>query len=355
MDSQFWNGKTVFLTGHTGFKGSWLSIWLQKLRCNLIGYSKSIPTKPSLFESAKVEEGMTSIMGDVCDYSKLENTVNEFKPEIVIHMAAQSILPKSYKVPLETYETNVMGTVNLLESVHKLGGVRAILNITSDKCYQATKSSASYKENDPMGGYDPYSSSKGCAELVTASFRNSFFNPGEYNDHGVALASARAGNVIGGGDWAPFRLIPDFFRNVIEGKEMNIRHPDSVRPWQYILDPLNGYLLLIEKLWNQGLEFSEGWNFGPLEAEVKPVKWIIETLSKLWNVEIKMQSNTNNFHEENFLSLDSTKARKKLGWSSKIKLDTALQWTSDWYKQYEQKKDLRKFTEQQIDNYIYLP
>ena len=354
MDSQFWKRKTVLLTGHTGFKGSWLSLWLQKLGTNLIGYSKSIPTKPSLFESANVENGMTSIMGDVCNYSQLENTMKEFKPEIVIHMAAQSILPESYKIPVETYATNVMGTVNLLESVRKVGEVRAILNVTSDKCYQNTKSSGSYKEDDPMGGYDPYSSSKGCAELVTASFRNSFFNPSEYSNHGVALASARAGNVIGGGDWTSFRLIPDFMRSILEGETFQIRHPDAVRPWQFILDPLNGYLLLIEKLWHHEPNFSEGWNFGPSEVEGKPVKWLIETLSKLWNKEIKSETNTTNFHEENFLSLDSTKAQKKLGWSPKIELEKALKWTSDWYKQYEQKTDLRKFTEQQIDDYLSL-
>jgi len=354
MNSQFWKGKTVLLTGHTGFKGSWLSLWLQKVGCNLIGYSKSIPTKPSLFESANVEHGMTSIMGDVCDYDQLEKTINEFKPEIVIHMAAQSILPESYKIPLETYATNVMGTVNLFESVRKIGGVKVILNITSDKCYQSTKSSGSYTENDPMGGYDPYSSSKGCAELITSSFRNSFFNPSKYEHHGVALASARAGNVIGGGDWAPFRLIPDFIRSVLDGKSIKIRHPDAVRPWQYILDPLNGYLLLVEKLWDNGPKYSEGWNFGPSENNVKPVKWIIESLSKNWKIEIKSQPNENDFHEENFLSLDSSKARKKLGWLPKMQLDTALQWTSEWYLQYEQKTDLRKFTEQQIDNYMSL-
>jgi len=352
MDSQFWKEKKVLLTGHTGFKGSWLSLWLQKVGTNLIGYSKSIPTEPSLFESANVENGMTSIIGDVCDYPKLENTIKEFKPEIVIHMAAQSILPESYKTPIETYETNVMGTVNLLESVRKTGGVRVILNVTSDKCYQNTKSSGSYKEDDPMGGYDPYSSSKGCAELVTTSFRNSFFNPTNYSNHGVALASARAGNVIGGGDWAPFRLIPDFMRSMLDGKTFMIRHPNAVRPWQYILDPLNGYLLLTEKLWTQGPDFSEGWNFGPSEKDVKPVKWIIENLSKSWEAEINVQQNTNDFHEENFLNLDSSKARKNLGWSTKMELGTALEWTSNWYKQYQQKSDLRKFTEKQIDSYV---
>jgi len=354
MNSQFWKGKTVLLTGHTGFKGSWLSLWLQQVDTNLIGYSKSIPTKPSLFESANVEQGMTSITGDVCDYSNLEKTINEFKPEIVIHMAAQSILPESYRIPLETYSTNVMGTLNVFECVRKIGGVRVILNITSDKCYQATKSSGSYTEDDPMGGYDPYSSSKGCAELVTSSFRNSFFNPTEYEQHGVALASARAGNVIGGGDWAPFRLIPDFMRSLLDAKSIKIRHPDSVRPWQYILDPLNGYLLLVEKLWENGPEYSEGWNFGPEGINLKPVKWIIENLSKSWKAEINVQQNTDDFHEENFLSLDSSKARKKLGWSPKMEIDAALEWTSNWYKQYQQKSDLRKFTEKQIASYVSL-
>ena len=355
MNSEFWNGKTVLLTGHTGFKGSWLSLWLQKLRVRLIGFSKSIPTNPSLFELAKVENGMTSIMGDVCDYKHLKEVMRNYKSEIVIHMAAQAILRESYKNPVETYATNVMGVVNLFEAVRKVGKVRVILNVTSDKCYDIKESSQGYKEDDPMGGYDPYSNSKGCAELVTSSFRNSFFNPTEYKKHGVALASARAGNVIGGGDWSDYRLIPDMMKGILDGSVIKIRHPKAVRPWQFILDPLSGYLTLVQKLWENGGEFTEGWNFGPPNIDVKPVSWIVEKLTKQWNHDINWElDKADNPHEADYLRLDCSKAKSRLGWLSKMNLDLALSWTTDWYKQYEQKNDMRQFTEKQIDNFLSL-
>lgn len=355
MDPAFWKGKKVLLTGHTGFKGSWLSIWLQKLGVKLIGFSKSIPTKPSLFELANVDKGMTSIMGNVCDYKLVEKIVLEYKPEIIIHMAAQAILRESYKDPVETYSTNVMGTVNILESFRKVQKVGSILIVTSDKCYDVREFSQSFKEDDPMGGYDPYSSSKGCAELVTSSFRNSFFNPTEHSKHGVSIASVRAGNVIGGGDWGSDRLIPDVIREILNDTQIKIRNPNAVRPWQYILDLLNGYLLLTEKLWSHGPEFSQAWNFGPAVDDSKPVQWIIEKMKELWDRDIKWElDTTENPHETTFLRLDSSKARSRLGWLPKMNLEDGLKWTIDWYKQFEQKKDLRKFSEKQIDNFLLL-
>jgi len=352
MNPQFWKGKTVLLTGHTGFKGSWLSLWLQKLGANLIGFSKDIPTKPSLFELANVEDGMTSIIGNVCNYEQIEKVIRDYKPEIVIHMAAQAILRESYKDPIETFSTNVMGTVNVLESIRKKGIVKVILNVTSDKCYESNKLSNGFSEDDRLGGYDPYSNSKACAELVTSSFRNSFFNPSEYTEHGVALASVRAGNVIGGGDWGTDRLIPDIMRGILNNEIIEIRNPEAIRPWQYVLDPLNGYLILIEMLWSNGIKFSDGWNFGPEKNDEKPVKWIIEKLTEQWKQDIQWKTNNEkNPHEEKLLRLDCSKARSKLGWKPKIKLEKGLVWTTNWYKQYEEKKDLREFTEEQITEF----
>ena len=352
MNTQFWKGKNILLTGHTGFKGSWLSLWLQKLGANLIGFSKDIPTKPSLFELANVEDGMTSITGNVCNYEQIEKVIRDYKPEIVIHMAAQAILRQSYKDPIETYSTNVMGTVNVLESIRKNGIVKVVLNVTSDKCYESNKLLNGFSEDDRLGGYDPYSNSKACAELVTSSFRNSFFNPSEYTEHGVALASVRAGNVIGGGDWGTDRLIPDIMRGILNNEIIEIRNLEAIRPWQHVLDPLNGYLILIEMLWSNGIEFSEGWNFGPEKNDEKSVKWIIEKLTEQWKQDIQWKTNNEkNPHEEKLLRLDCSKARAKLGWKSKIKLEKGLVWTTNWYKQYEEKKDLREFTEEQITEF----
>ncbi|MGI0056407.1 MAG: CDP-glucose 4,6-dehydratase, partial [Nitrosarchaeum sp.] len=275
IDTKFWKGKKVLVTGHTGFKGSWLSLWLQKLGTDLVGFSKDVPTTPSLYELADVGNGMTSVIGDVRNYKQVEDFLKKNEPEIVIHLAAQAILRRSYQDPVETYSTNVMGTVNVLEAVRKSSSVKVVLNVTSDKCYQVKNSSEGYREDNPMGGFDPYSNSKGCAELVTSSYRNSFFNQHDYDKHGISLASARAGNVIGGGDWGADRLVPDIMRGVLGGKEIIIRNPNSVRPWQYILDPLEGYLVLIEKLWKNGSDFSEGWNFGPTTNDLKPVSWIV--------------------------------------------------------------------------------
>ena len=352
MNSEFWNKKTVLVTGHTGFKGSWLSLWLQKLNADVIGFAKSIPTNPSHYELADVESGMTSIIGDVCDYEKIEDTIKEFKPEIVIHMAAQAILRESYSNPVETYSTNVMGTVNLLESIRKVGNVKVILNVTTDKCYEPNNSSNGHIETDKLGGYDPYSNSKACSELVTASYRNSFFNQKENQKLNVSLATCRAGNVIGGGDWGKDRLIPDIIRGILKKETIKIRNPNSTRPWQHVLDPLNGYLTLAERLWSSGFEFSEGWNFGPQEDDEKSVKWIVEKLTEQWSKDIRWDvDNGVNPHEENHLRLDCSKANSRLGWMPKLNLEKGLEWTIQWYKQYEQNKDMREITERQIEEF----
>ena len=352
MNVDFWKDKKVLLTGHTGFKGSWLSLWLQKLGVNLVGYSKSIPTDPSLFELADIENGMVSIMGDMRDYNKIEETIKEYKPEIVIHMAAQAILRESYSNPIETYATNVMGTVNLLESIRKVGNTKVILNVTTDKCYEPNDSSKGYSETDRLGGYDPYSNSKACSELVTSSFRNSFFNPKEFHKHGTSVATCRAGNVIGGGDWGKDRLIPDIMRSIQNNEIIKIRNPNSTRPWQYVLDLLNGYLMLVEKLWLYETEFSEGWNFGPLDNEDKTVKWIVEKIKSQLSKNIVYDfDNNSNLHEEKYLRLNCIKANSKIGWIPKLNLEQGLEWTTEWYKQHQQSNNMRNITDQQIEKF----
>jgi len=353
MNSTFWKGKHVLVTGHTGFKGSWLSLWLQKLGANLVGFSNSIPTNPSLFELANVDDKMTSVMKDIRDYDAILNTLNEFQPEIVIHMAAQSLVRKSYENPLDTYSTNIMGTVNLLESLRYQSSVRAIINVTSDKCYDNTDSTIEHKEDDPMGGFDPYSSSKGCAELITSSFRNSFFTSGSSTESTSLLASVRAGNVIGGGDWAQDRLIPSIFEGMLHNHQIEIRNPHAIRPWQFVLDPLYGYLMLAEKLWNTNLKFATSWNFGPSNENVKPVSWIVDKLNSFLNGDFTWKNieNDNNPHEEQYLKLDSSKARNELSWMPKVDLITGLKFTAEWYEQYRLENNLHEFTIQQIDTY----
>jgi len=353
MNPKFWKNKKVLLTGHTGFIGSWLSLWLKKLNADVIGFSNEIPTKPSFFEVANIESEMKSIMGDVRDYKHLESVIKEYQPEIVIHMAAQAILRQSYKEPTETYSTNVMGTVNLFEAIRGIDTVHVILNVTSDKCYEPKKTSSGFIESDPLGGYDPYSNSKACSELVTSSFRNSFFNPEFYDEHGVALASARAGNVIGGGDWGDDRLLPDIMKGILKGEKIRIRHPNAIRPWQFVLDPLHGYLILIENLWEEGPKFAQGWNFGPTMGDLKDVKWIIDKLNDLWDKKICWEiDKTETPHEEDFLKLDCSKAVENLGWNSKMNLEMTLNWTIEWYKAFNQGKNMREFSELQIDNFI---
>lgn len=352
MNRTFWRSKKVLITGHTGFKGSWLSLWLQSLRANVVGYALSPPTTPSLFEVARVADGMTSIVGDVRDFEHLRAVAAEHCPEIVIHMAAQPLVRYSYDHPGETYSTNVMGTVNVLEAVRLSETVQVVVTITSDKCYENREWVWGYRENEPMGGHDPYSSSKGCAELVISAYRRSYFPAEEYQRHGVTLASTRAGNVIGGGDWAKDRLIPDIMNAMLENRPVIIRSPNAIRPWQHVLEPLSGYLLLAEKLWVHGPEFAQGWNFGPNDEDVKPVSWIVETLSNMWGEGARWEIDSAlHSHEATYLKLDCSKARSLLGWSPKTCLSTTLEWIVEWYQGYRRKEDMRRLTEAQIERY----
>lgn len=282
INKQLWNKKRVLITGHTGFKGSWLILLLHNLGSDVYGYALEPPTNPNMYEEAKIAGLVNSNIGDIRDYDKLLRVIQKVKPEIVIHMAAQPLVRESYKNPVDTYSTNVMGTVNLLEAIRQTPGIKAVVNVTTDKCYENKEWHWGYRENESMGGYDPYSNSKGCSELVTAAYRNSFFNSKDYHKHGVALASARAGNVIGGGDWAEDRLIPDFIRAISKGEIVKIRSPYAIRPWQHVLEPLSGYLLLAEKLYTDGPKFAEAWNFGPDDRDAKNVEWITKTICDLW-------------------------------------------------------------------------
>jgi CDP-glucose 4,6-dehydratase len=336
MNPQFWQHKKVLLTGHTGFKGSWLTLWLQQLGAKVTGYSLPPPTQPSLFELTKVATSIDSINGDIRDFEHLRSVMAECQPEIVIHLAA----------------TNVMGTVNVLEAVRLTNGVKVVIIVTSDKCYDNKEWIWAYRENEPMGGYDPYSNSKGCAELVTAAYRNSYFNPSHYDSHGVAVASTRAGNVIGGGDWAKDRLIPDILQAFLTQRPVIIRHPNAIRPWQHVLEPLHGYLLLAEHLWEQGPAFAEGWNFGPPESEVKPVSWIVEQLAHLWGEPTRWECETSpQPHEANYLKLDCSKAQSRLHWRPQLSLENSLEWIVEWYRGFRDRANLRTLTELQINRY----
>ncbi|MCA6112789.1 CDP-glucose 4,6-dehydratase [Bradyrhizobium cenepequi] len=332
--SVFWAGKRVFLTGHTGFKGSWLALWLQHLGARVTGYALvPPPTTPSLFEVARVGAGMESILGDVTNYDHLISTLRSAEPDIVIHMAAQPLVRYSYANPVETYRTNVMGTVHLLQAVRHANSVRAVLNITSDKCYENREWIWGYRESDRLGGHDPYSNSKACAELAASAFRDSFFQLGRHVGHAVALATARAGNVIGGGDWAQDRLIPDILRAVAAGEVVEIRSPTAIRPWQHVLEPLSGYLALAERLFTDGLAFADAWNFGPTEADARSVAWIADRLTGMWSPEARWTvTNAPQPHEDRYLRLDCAKAGQKLGWHARWDLSTALTRIVSWHK-----------------------
>ena len=352
MNSSFWNGKKVFVTGHTGFKGSWLSLWLQQLGASVTGYAMRPPTHPCLFEVAQVGQGMTSIIGDIRDGTMLANAMRQAEPDIVIHMAAQPLVRQSYVDPVETYSTNVMGAVYLLEAVRQTPCVRAVVNVTTDKCYENKEWVWGYRENEPMGGFDPYSSSKGCVELITAAYRNSFFNAANHSQHHVALATARAGNVIGGGDWAEDRLIPDILRAIESGKSVNIRNPHAIRPWQHVLEPLSGYLELAEKLYSQGPNFAEAFNFGPAEEDAKPVQWIVEQLTQQWGdgAAWHLDGGTHR-HEAHYLKLDCSKASATLYWTPRWHLNQALEAIIVWHRAHHRRNDMRALCLQQIDDY----
>lgn len=353
MDPTFWSGKRVFLTGNTGFKGSWLSLWLQEMGAIVKGYSLPAPTSPSLFQEAKVWEGMSTEDGDIRDFTHLRQTINDFKPEIVFHMAAQPLVRRSYDEPLETYSTNVMGTVYLLEAIKQVGCVKAVVNITSDKCYENREWVWGYREDEPMGGYDPYSNSKGCAELVVSSYRQSFFNPEKYDVHGCAIASVRAGNVIGGGDWAEDRLIPDILQAFASRKKVEIRSPYAIRPWQHVLEPLSGYIIIAEKLYTDGPSFAEGWNFGPKDEDAQPVEKIVNRLTQLWGEGAEwFLSQEVHPHEAHYLKLDCSKARIRLNWKPVWSLETTLEKIVNWQKAWLNGEDIKSYTINEIKEYM---
>jgi CDP-glucose 4,6-dehydratase len=351
----FYKGRKVLITGHTGFKGSWLSILLNWLGADVYGYALKPTTSPNLYELAHLDQLVASTIGDIRDYNFLLKTLLEVKPEIIVHMAAQPLVRESYKNPRETYEINVMGTVNLLDAARQLDSVKAIINVTTDKCYENREWHWGYRENEPMGGYDPYSNSKGCSELVTLSFRNSFFNPKEYSKHGVALASARAGNVIGGGDWADDRLIPDFIRSIMAGEKVKIRSPYAIRPWQHVLEPLTGYLQLATKLVQAGTEYAEGWNFGPDDNDTKNVEWIISKLCEEWDYGKGYEIDQNpQMHEANYLKLDCSKAKARLSWNPVWSIETTIKSIVDWNKKNINGMNCRQLCIDQISSYYKL-
>lgn len=353
IDSDFWAGKRVFLTGHTGFKGSWISLWLQKMGAKVKGFALAPPTSPSMFEQLNIEQDMESEIADIRDYQSILKSIQHFKPEIVIHMAAQPLVRLSYSKPIETYATNVMGTVHLLEAIRQLGTVKVVVNVTSDKCYENKEWPWGYREDEPKGGYDPYSNSKGCAELVADAYRNSFFNQELYAEHGCALASVRAGNVIGGGDWADDRLIPDMLGAFQTRKTVCIRSPHAIRPWQHVLEPLSGYLLTAQFLWAHGSEYAEGWNFGPDDNDAKPVQWIVECLTHLWGGDASWKLDGDNHpHEAGYLKLDCSKAKLRMGWHPRWGLDETLGRIVAWHKAWLEGTDMKTYTLNEIDQYI---
>lgn len=348
---QFYRRKRVLLTGHTGFKGAWMSLWLAHLGASVTGYALKPPTHPNFFNLCNIQEQITSMDGDIRDFDHLNSIVQKEQPEIVFHMAAQSLVRKSYLDPLETYSSNIMGTVNLLEAVRCNKCVKSVVIITSDKCYENQEWVWPYREEDRLGGFDPYSSSKACGELISQAYVRSFFDPYICKGYGPALATARAGNVIGGGDWAEERLIPDCIKALSERKSIIIRNPLAVRPWQHVLDPLHGYLLLGKALYEKGSEFNGAWNFGP-QDEARSVQWIVKHLTHQWGQEAVWELDSNaNPHEANYLKLDSSKAQSKLGWKAIWSIQKALEQTIIWYKAYLNKENLLDISLEQIHDY----
>jgi CDP-glucose 4,6-dehydratase len=347
----FWKGKRIFLTGHTGFKGTWLSIWLLELGAKIKGYSLQPPTEPSLYNLCNMDDLVDSTIGDIRDFEILRQEMQNFKPDIVIHMAAQPLVRESYNNPIDTYSTNVMGTVHILEAVRNTESVKVFLNITTDKCYDNKEWVWGYRENDQLGGYDPYSNSKACSELVTSAYRNSFFQSTTKSEI-KSIASARAGNVIGGGDWATDRLIPDFFRALLNIEPIMIRNPHAIRPWQHVLEPLSGYLLLCEQMYQNNGQFSQSWNFGPSQSDAQTVEYIVKQLCDKWdnNAGFVIDQNPQP-HEAYYLKLDCSKANSELGWFPKWNLDIAIDKIVEWNKRYLQGNDVRTICIQQIVEY----
>jgi CDP-glucose 4,6-dehydratase len=350
VDPDFWRERRVLVTGHSGFKGAWLALWLQSLGARVSGFSSGLPTHPSLHELARVGEEMESIEGDVRDPESVARAVAATRPEVIVHMAAQSLVRRSFAEPRETYATNVMGTVNVLDAVRRhRESVRVLVNVTSDKCYENREWEWGYREDEPMGGHDPYSNSKGCAELVTSAYRNSFFSAAD----GPRIATARAGNVIGGGDWGEDRLVPDIMRAALAGEPARVRNPNSIRPWQHVLNPLSGYLALAQALHGSG-EYATGWNFGPADEDARPVGWIAEQIAELWPQELRWTLDDGPHpHEARYLKLDSSRARGRLGWRPPVALEQALRSIVEWYRALSDGADMRAVTLAQIETFSY--
>lgn len=347
VNPSFWRNKRVFLTGHTGFKGSWLSLWLAHMGAIVKGYALNPPTNPSLFEQANVAETIESQIGDIRDFETLKASMFDFNPDILIHMAAQPLVRLSYKEPLETYDTNVMGTAKVLEAARSCSNLKAIVNVTTDKCYENKEWIWGYREDEPMGGYDPYSSSKGCAELVTSAYRRSFMQ-----EQGIGLASARAGNVIGGGDWADDRLIPDILRAFEKNQPVVIRNPASTRPWQHVLEPLSGYLVLAQHLYQNPAAYAEGWNFGPGENDAKPVEWILNHMTKIWPNSYWELDGQAHPHEAGYLKLDISKAKSRLNWQPKWRLEHTLTTIVEWHQAWLSGQDMQSYCLKEIADYM---
>jgi CDP-glucose 4,6-dehydratase len=347
-----WSGRRVFLTGHTGFKGTWLALWLSRMGARIRGYALDPCTEPNLFSLTSTGSIIEDIRGDVRDFAKLQNELVEFAPEVVFHLAAQPLVRRSYADPVGTYATNVMGTVHVLEAVRKVPSIRAVVCITTDKCYQNQEWVWPYRENDPLGGYDPYASSKACAEIVSSAYRSSFFSLDQLREHPVALATARAGNVIGGGDWSEDRLIPDLIRGFCSRQSVLIRRPNSIRPWQHVLEPLHGYILLAEKLLGQHQRSATAYNFGPGDHDVWPVERIVEKAIQLWGDGASWTRDSDSgVHEDHILRLDASKARLELGWEPRLSVETALEWTIAWYRAWRDGGKMPEFTANQISRY----
>lgn len=349
LSREFWTGKKVLLTGHTGFKGTWLSLWLVSLGSEVAGYALEPQSAPSLWHLAGDNSEIASHIADVRDFDRLLSVIITFKPDIIFHLAAQSLVRPSYQDPIGTYATNVMGTVNVLEAVRRTSSVKAAVNVTSDKCYRNQETGRAYREEDELGGRDPYSSSKACAELVTEGYRASFFQ------RGPAVATARAGNVIGGGDWATDRLLPDFIRAVRSGAPLRVRNPRAVRPWQHVLEPIAGYLTLGEALLRKGSDYGGPWNFGPDKGDAVPVETVVSEAVRLWGAPAAWERDTGEGpHEAGLLSLDSSRARSRLAWRPRMTLAMALEWTVDWYRSQAAGADAQKLTLEQIHRYSAL-
>ncbi len=353
VNGDFWRGRRVFVTGHTGFKGSWLCLWLQRLGADVTGYALAPATQPSLFETASVARGMRSVVGDIRDAAALREAMASARPEVVIHMAAQALVRESYANPVETYSVNVVGTAQVLDAVRACPSVRAVVSVTTDKCYENREWHWGYRETDRLGGHDPYSSSKAGAELVTAAYRSSFFG---HADRPVALASARAGNVIGGGDWSRDRLIPDILAAIEAGQAVRIRYPDAVRPWQHVLEPLSGYLALAERLCgDNGRNYAEAWNFGPADEDARPVRWIVEQMLERWGRGSWVLEAQPQPHEASYLKLDCSKAHARLAWRPRWTLGDALGAIVDWQRTHLRGDDMRASTLSQIARFEATP